>query len=101
QAHVHDTFFFQGGPDHPYALVNRVWSNGDRLVLKLPMGVKLRTWPKNHNAISVDRGPLTYSLEIGEKYQRYGGSDEWPEYEVVPTTPWNYGLAIDEGPKSF
>jgi hypothetical protein len=38
---------------------------------------------------------LTYSLQIGERWERYGGTDEWPAYEVFPTTPWNYGLIVD------
>jgi hypothetical protein len=43
----------------------------------------------------VSRGPLTFSLAIGEKWTRYGGTDAWPALEVHPTTPWNYGLEID------
>jgi hypothetical protein len=43
----------------------------------------------------VERGPLTYSLKIGEKYVRYGGTETWPALEVFPTTAWNYGLVID------
>jgi hypothetical protein len=67
------------------------------------MEVRLRTWPKNKDAVSVDRGPLTYSLKIGENWVRYGGTDPWPEIEVYPTTPWNYGLVIDpvDPAKSF
>jgi hypothetical protein len=42
----------------------------------------------------VDRGPLTYSLKIGEKYVREGGTDEWPAWEIHPATPWNYGLVL-------
>jgi hypothetical protein len=34
---------------------------------------------------------LTFSLKIGEKWQRYAGTDDWPERAVLPTTPWNYG----------
>jgi DUF1680 family protein len=77
-----------------FVVIDREWHDGDRVWLYMPEPVRVRTWPKNHYAVSVDRGPLTYSLELGEKYQRYGGTDEWPEYEVLPTTPWNYGLVI-------
>ena len=61
------------------------------------MQVAVRTWTKNHNAASVDYGPLTFSLKIGEKWTRYGGTDAWPEWEVRPTTAWNYGLVLKEG----
>jgi hypothetical protein len=60
------------------------------------MTLGVRTWKKNHNAVSVDYGPLTFSLRIGEDYVRYGGKGDWPEWEVFPTTPWNYGLVLDE-----
>ena len=43
----------------------------------------------------MNRGPLTYSLQIGERWERKGGTDEWPGKEVYPTTPWNYGLVVD------
>jgi len=46
--------------------------------------------------VSIDFGPLTYSLSIGERWSRYGGDDKWPEQEVFATTPWNYGLVLDE-----
>ena len=59
-------------------------------------GVACSKWEKNQNAVSVDYGPLTFSLKIGERWQRCGGTDAWPELEVFPTTPWNYGLVLNE-----
>ena len=44
----------------------------------------------------MDYGPLTFSLKIGEKWTRYGGTDAWPEWEVLPTSAWNYGLVLNE-----
>ncbi len=79
-----------------YAVLDRTWNDGDRVSLRLPMRVSLRKWEKNQNAVSVDYGPLTFSLKIGERYVRYGGTPAWPETEVFPTTPWNYGLALDD-----
>ena len=58
------------------------------------MKITLRHWTENHDSVSVDRGPLTYSLKIGEQYVREGGTDEWPAWEIHPTTPWNYGLVL-------
>jgi len=78
-----------------YLVLDREWKSGDQVALELPMAISVRHWPKNHDAVSVDRGPLTYSLAIGEKWSRYGGTDDWPEQEVTPTTPWNYGLVLD------
>ncbi|GAA2817952.1 hypothetical protein GCM10010522_39440 [Kribbella solani] len=39
--------------------------------------------------MSVDRGPLTYSLAIDERYERLGDTEE---LAVYPESPWNYGL---------
>jgi hypothetical protein len=76
--------------------LTRSWRDGDRVSLTLPMRVSIRTWAKNHNSVSVDRGPLTYSLKIGERYVRAGGTDKWPGWEIHPTTPWNYGLVLNQ-----
>jgi hypothetical protein len=83
-----------------YAVVDRTWRDGDIVTLKLPMRVSVRQWEKNDNAVSVDYGPLTFSLKIGERWSRYGGTDAWPEHEVFPTTPWNYGLVLKKDPSS-
>jgi hypothetical protein len=58
------------------------------------MQVRLRTWTKNHGTASVDRGPLTYSLRIAEKYVRQGGTEKWPAWDILPDSPWNYGLVL-------
>ena len=79
-----------------YIVIDRKWADGDKVSLELPMKIALTTWKKNLNCVSVNRGPLTYSLKIGEKYVRQGGTDKWPAWEIHPTTPWNYGLALDE-----
>ncbi len=78
-----------------FIVIDRKWKKGDSIELTLPMELKLRYWIRNGNSVSVDRGPLTYSLKIGEKYVRYGGTDAWPALEVYPTTAWNYGLVLD------
>jgi hypothetical protein len=78
-----------------YAKVNRTFSDGDRVVLRLPSQAKARTWSGNHNAVSVDFGALTFSLAITENWSRIGGTDTWPTSEVRPGSAWNYGLALD------
>ena len=92
-----------------YVVIDRLWKDGDRVHLVLPMPIKISRWEENGNCSSVSRGPLFFSLRIGERWERFGrdetwerheGSDlkstpEWPAYEVYPTTPWNYGLLLD------
>ncbi|MEV6795659.1 RICIN domain-containing protein [Streptomyces sp. NPDC051320] len=80
----------QDGP--AWATVERTWHDGDVVTLRLPQQSSVRHWPDNHDAVSVQHGPLTYSLEIGEKYERYAGDDTFPHDEVHATSAWNYGL---------
>jgi len=91
-----------------YAVLERTWANGDIVEIEFPARITVNFWEKNKNSVSINRGPLTFSLKIGEKWVRYKGtigdskkwvrSDEdnkWPAYEVYPTTAWNYGLVLD------
>lgn len=77
-----------------YVCIDRTWTGTDKVRLDLPMRIELKTWRSNADSVSVSRGPLTYSLKIGEKWVRAGGPDKWPNWEVFPTTPWNYGLVL-------
>jgi len=79
-----------------YILIDRKWADGDTVDLNLTMKITLTKWTKNKDSVSVNRGPLTYSLKIGEKYVRAGGTDKWPAWEIHPTTAWNYGLLLNE-----
>jgi len=78
-----------------FAVIKRKWQNADQIRLELPMEIEVKTWEKIGGAVSVKRGPLWYSLKIEEKWKRYGGTDEWPAYEIFPDSPWNYGLLVD------
>ena len=78
-----------------WIVLDRTWANGDTVQLELPMEIRVKVWIKNKKCVSVSRGPLTYSLKIGERWERYGDDPKWARYEVFPTTPWNYALVID------
>ena len=62
-----------------YVRLDREWKDGDTVSLRLPMEVRVQRWEKNQNAASVSYGVLTFSLKIGERWQRCGGTDAWPE----------------------
>lgn len=79
-----------------YAVIERQWKNGDVITLQLPMEVTLRRWETNRNAASVAYGPLEFSLKIEEKWKRDGGTQAWPEYDVLPGGPWNFGLLLPD-----
>jgi len=72
-----------------YARIDRTWRTGDRIVLRLPMQTRVRTWTGNHDAVSIDFGALTFSLAITENWTRVGGTDAWPTSEVRPGSAWN------------
>lgn len=77
-----------------YVRLEREWRPDDVVRLSLPMRTAVREWPGNQDSVSVQHGPLTFSLAIGEDWTRTSGDDQWPEYTVDPTTPWNYGLDL-------
>jgi hypothetical protein len=53
-----------------------------------------------HNAaVAIERGPLVYALKIGEEWRQVNQDRPHREpphadWEVYPTTPWNYALAV-------
>ena len=79
-----------------FARIDRKWKKGDVVELTLPM--KLRTEKRYNGAVTVLRGPVVFSLRIGEKHtQLKKHHDKLPsiDWQIEPTTPWNYGLLID------
>jgi hypothetical protein len=58
----------------------------------------LRTERRYNDAVSILRGPLYYALRIGERYTELARHhDTLPviDWQIEPTTPWNYGLILD------
>lgn len=94
-----------------YVRIEREWKNGDRVELVLPMKLTMRIWQVNKNSVSVNYGPLTLSLKIGEEYKKKDSkataigdskwqvgadAENWPSYEIHASTPWNYALVLGE-----
>jgi DUF1680 family protein len=73
--------------------IGRRWASDDRVEIEFPM--KIRAEKRYNDAISLLRGPLVFSLRIGEYFHQVGGEVPHADWEVYPTTPWNYGLTID------
>jgi hypothetical protein len=93
-----------------YVRIQGAWKNGDAITLTFPMKVQTRTWEKNKNSVSVNYGPLTFSLKIAENYVKLDSKataqydskwqdnvdqSKWPAFEILPAGPWNYALAGD------
>ena len=92
------------GPDEPMKpgtlhLVDRQWGAGAAtLTLTFPMRPVATV--RYNEAVAIERGPLVYALRIGESWTRVNADKphrELPhgDFEVKPTTPWNYGLVLD------
>ncbi len=74
--------------------IEREWKPGDTIELTFPMEVRASTWI--NNSVGLERGPLAYSLKIAEDWKKHQELlKDFDEYEVLPTTPWNYALAVD------
>jgi hypothetical protein len=86
---------FAGGR---YAVLRRTWRHGDQVLIDFAPEIEIVRWAADRGGVSIRRGPLWYSLKIGESWQKYGGTGEWPAFEVLPTTAWNYGLLAADHP---
>ncbi|MHB0875964.1 MAG: beta-L-arabinofuranosidase domain-containing protein [Anaerolineae bacterium] len=80
--------------DAGYHTIERLWQPGDVVTLTLPMPVQAER--RYRGAVSLSRGPLVYSLRIGEEWQQIGGEVPHADWAVHPTTPWNYALVLDD-----
>lgn len=79
-----------------FRAVRRTWKRGDKVRLEIPM--KIRVEERYKGAVSILRGPLYYSLKIGEKRTKLKVHHKTlpiVDWQIEPTTPWNYGLLID------
>jgi len=79
--------------------LDREWSG--HVELQIHFGMRPLVTRRYNQAIAVERGPLVYSLNLGEEWTRIHQDRphrELPhgDFEVRPTTPWNYGLVMDE-----
>ena len=80
--------------DGSFLVFDRLWANNDVLDFQIPLELTTKTWTANKNAVSIYYGPLTFSLGMIEQYSRIGGTDDWPEYQVLAKSNWNYGLIL-------
>jgi hypothetical protein len=79
--------------------IERTWQGQVEVHLRFPM--QPAVVHGYNELVTVERGPLVYALKIGEEWTRVNTDKphrELPhaDYEVHPTTAWNYGLIVDE-----
>ncbi len=76
-----------------FATIDRIWKQGDRVELNLPMATRVSRW--FHNSVAVERGPLVFSFPIGESWVKLRDRGMTADWQVFPTTQWNYALNVD------
>jgi hypothetical protein len=87
-----------------FAIFKREFHDGDVVALRLPMSVQLKDWFAG-GAVSVQRGPVVYSLKIDEKrVESQSDTDAirhvlkgnniqgFPAVEFFPASEWRYGM---------
>jgi DUF1680 family protein len=84
-----------------FVRLDRRWKAGDTVVLRLPMTPRTSNW--YHDSVAVERGPLLFSLRLAEDWKKITTGMKKPapapaaDWEVRPTSPWNYGLLVEAG----
>jgi uncharacterized protein len=76
-----------------FARIERTWKAGDQVELTFPMAPRVSRW--FHDSIAIERGPLIFSYGIGESWVKLRDRGMTADWQVFPTTPWNYALQID------
>lgn len=82
-----------------FYVLDREWTAATEVEIVFPM--RPRATRRYNNALALERGPLLYALKIGEEWKRVNTDKphrELPhaDWEVYPTTPWNYALDLTE-----
>ena len=93
-----------------YVRLEQLWKNGDEVLIDFPMKITMRQWPTNQESVSLNYGPLTFSIKIDEEYIRQDSrvtkfddsilhpqtqDKQWPSWEINPKSTWNYGLVCN------
>jgi hypothetical protein len=71
--------------------IAREWKSGDTVEVTFPM--RIRAERGYRNSLTILRGPLVFALPVGEDWRKVKGQEPHADWEVHPTSPWNYGLS--------
>ena len=79
----------------------REWQGNESIAVIYDFETHFESRPRNMTVVK--RGPLLYSVNIGEDWKKHeyvkdGVERKFPycDYEIYPTTKWNYAYASDE-----
>ena len=74
--------------------IEREWKPGD--VVDAVFAMKIQVERGFRHSASISRGPLVFSLKIGETWKKLADKGQTADWSVEPSTPWNYALMLDE-----
>ncbi len=78
-----------------FARIERPWKAGDRVEIRFAMTPRVSRW--FNNSIAIERGPLVFSHNVGESWVKLRDRGMTADWQVYPTTAWNYALSVDAG----
>lgn len=86
---------WKGGIANQVAIIDRTWSDGDKVSLKMPMKIKTSQWFDFAHA--VERGPLVYALKLKAESKQKNRNDAYGTFhEFTTSDKWNYALHVDD-----
>jgi hypothetical protein len=77
-----------------FFIVDREWTGPTELTFRLDPSVRL--YSGFNDAVAIQRGALVYALKVGADWRKVKNNLRFADWEVHPTTPWNYALEIDQ-----
>lgn len=93
-----------GVKEGEYYTIDRAWQKNDHVRVQFNPEIKIQSG--YNDSVSISRGSLIFGLKIGEDWRinndnttrelKVEAHEELPTQEVFPTTPWNYGLLLNQ-----
>ncbi len=75
-----------------FARIDRTWNRGDVIELNFPLKPRASRW--FNDSVAIERGPLVFSYGIGEGWVKLRDRGMTADWQVFPTTPWNYAIEV-------
>ena len=76
-----------------FARVQRKWKANDRVEINFPLTPRVSRG--FNDSVAVERGPLVFSYPIGAAWVKLRDRGLTADWQVYPTTQWNYALSLD------
>lgn len=76
-----------------FARIERLWNRGDVVEVNLPLKPRVSRW--FNDSVAIERGPLVFSYGIGESWVKLRDRGMTADWQVFPTTQWNYAIAVN------